>query len=177
MLPNQFNHLNAKFDIKKLDILFALERECVIYNFLRKKHYKEILESVLRNKFQRISSYSYTKYLEKKDSKTYVVKPLIWIKLSDDPRIKSSKEVRSIIQSENVSFILIDEKDIPFYLLRKYGRTKGIELEIFSELKKVKKEYKAYYQELVKQERKKDMKGRKKKDATRKSRKTNNRKN
>jgi hypothetical protein len=160
---------------QKFNILYELERECSIYNFLRKKHYKQIPESVIRNKFSKLIP-ECRKYLERKEKDTYIIKPLIWVS-SEDPRLKGFFGFFGRIKSDDFDFILINENQIPFYLLRKYGRRKGLELEIFSKLRKLKKEYKVFYQNLVKQERKKAIKQRRKDSGTRKSRKTNYRKN
>lgn len=171
MFQNQFSLQRPQ----KFNILYELERECSIYNFLRKKHYKEIPESVLRNRL-RGASYNYRKYLDHKEKETYIVKPLIWIR-SHDPRLRGFNEFFGRIKFDEFDFILINESQIPFYLLRKYGRKQGLELEIFSVLKQLKKEYKAYRQDLVKEIRKKETKIRRKNSGTRKPNKANNRKN
>lgn len=168
MSQSQFNHLN---ELNKYQTLYELERECTIYNFFRKKHYKEIPGSVIRNRLKKLLLFDSKKYIKEKEKEKdiYIVKPLVWIR-RDDPRLHGLMEFFGRIKSEIFDFILIDERYIPFYLLKKYGSKVRLELEIFSELKKLKKEVMRHTQEQVKIERKKLTKERKKQYGTRKSR-------
>lgn len=154
MLQNQSSLLNLKEYNEKFNILYNLERECKIYNFVRRKHYKDIPQSVMRNRFSNLGMF-YRKYVTTKDSKTYTIKPLIWVKVSDKIILRSyPTHCHSKIEFKDYTFILIDESEVPFYFLRKYGRKKGADVEIFSELKRARKELDNVLEEAKKQYRK-----------------------
>lgn len=156
---------------KYFNTYYTIKDECIVYKFFLTKHYKIITTTEIEKRFKKESQLNYAwvyigkkpKLIERKNN--FIVRPLVWV--NQQLLIKYNKEPRLFFRIIKIpgterTYILTEKKDIPFYLMRKYGRKQGVEKEIFKEVKYIRKKYEELNNKIIKEIKKKQRKERRK---------------
>jgi hypothetical protein len=132
-----------------------IQEDLRLYKFFLPKHNSQISIKQLPKRFN-MRNIKHLSYIKKIDEKKMLISPLVWIK--KEALILYNKHpfyIRSTSFKEYPVFLLVEETQVPFYLLGKYSGTRKIEYDIFKLPRILQKNLNAYRKKSKVENRKK----------------------
>ena len=133
-----------------------LQIELQLYKFFLTKHSKTLKVKDLPKKFSlnNRNHFCYTRLINKT---SIIVSPVVWI---EEGILKKFTKYPSYINKISIknypTFLLVNENQVPFYLLSKYGGRRKVEFDIFKLPKLIQKELNKNSNKIKKEIRKKE---------------------